>query len=336
MTTVYVSEENLKSLVHHKLHTAGLDTDTTQQVTDVLVHADITGVHSHGVMRVEHYCTRLAAGGLNKAPQFSIEQISPSVAILDSDDGMGHSALITATEHAIKLAQQEGLGFVSVKNTSHCGALSYFAEMITNKGLVAIVMTQTDTCVAPHGGAERFLGTNPIAFGFPVENSHPMIVDMATSATAFGKILHAKETGKHIGEGLAIDKNGYGTTDPYKIENLLPFGQHKGSGIALAIDALTGVLMNANFGNHIVRMYGDYDKMRKLASLVIAIDPKKLGNPVFAKTMAKMVMELHAVKPAPGVEKVLAPNDPQMHYKEKCQQEGIPVPAGIFHYLAEN
>lgn len=107
MTTVYVSEENLKSLVHHKLHTAGLDTDTTQQVTDVLVHADITGVHSHGVMRVEHYCTRLAAGGLNKAPQFSIEQISPSVAILDSDDGMGHSALISATEHAIKLAQQE-------------------------------------------------------------------------------------------------------------------------------------------------------------------------------------------------------------------------------------
>lgn len=122
--------------------------------------------------------------------------------------------------------------------------------------------------------APSALGTNPIAFGFPVENSHPMIVDMATSATAFGKILHAKETGKHIGEGLAIDKNGYGTTDPYKIENLLPFGQHKGSGIALAIDALTGVLMNANFGNHIVRMYGDYDKMRKLASLVIAIDPK--------------------------------------------------------------
>lgn len=180
------------------------------------------------------------------------------------------------------------------------------------------------------------MGTNPIAFGFPVENSHPMIVDMATSATAFGKILHAKETGKHIGEGLAIDKDGYGTTDPHKIENLLPFGQHKGSGIALAIDALTGMLMNANFGNHIVRMYGDYDKMRKLASLVIAIDPKKLGNPVFAKTMAQMVTELHAVKPVPGVEKVLAPNDPQMHYKEKCQQEGIPVPAGIFHYLAEN
>ena len=128
MTTVYVSEENLKSLVHHKLHTAGLDTDTTQQVTDVLVHADITGVHSHGVMRVEHYCTRLAAGGLNKAPQFSIEQISPSVAILDSDDGMGHSALISATEHAIKLAQQEGLGFVSVKNTSSLWCVILFCR----------------------------------------------------------------------------------------------------------------------------------------------------------------------------------------------------------------
>lgn len=195
-------------------------------------------------------------------------------------------------------------------------------------------MTQTDTCVAPHGGAERFLGTNPIAFGFPVAGEEPMIVDMATSAIAFGKILHAKETGKPIGEGLALDKEGNVTTDPHKIENLLPFGGHKGSGIALAIDALTGILMGANFGNHIVRMYGDYDTMRKLASLVIVIDPEKLGNPLFAATIKIMRDELRAVKPVPGVEKVLAPNDPQVRYKEKCQREGIPVVESIYQYLS--
>ncbi|MEZ7214649.1 Ldh family oxidoreductase [Klebsiella spallanzanii] len=336
MSTVYVKEENLKSLVYAKLFSAGLDEQTAQQVTDVLVHADLTGVHSHGVMRVEHYCTRLKAGGLNKEARFSIEQISPSVAILDSDDGMGHSALIKAADHAIQLAQNHGLGFVGVKNTSHCGALSYFAERVANRGMIVLVMTQTDTCVAPHGGAERFIGTNPIAFGFPVENSYPMIVDMATSATAFGKILHAKETGKPIGEGLAIDKDGNVTTDPHKIENLLPFGGHKGSGIALAIDALTGILMGASFGNHIVRMYGDYDKMRKLASLIIVIDPKKLGNNEFSTKMAQMVTELRAVKPVPGVEKVLAPNDPQMIYKEKCHKHGIPVASGIYKYLSES
>ena len=180
----------------------------------------------------------------------------------------------------------------------------------------------------------RSLGTNPIAFGFPVAGEEPMIVDMATSAIAFGKILHAKETGKPIGEGLALDKEGNVTTDPHKIENLLPFGGHKGSGIALAIDALTGILMGANFGNHIVRMYGDYDKMRKLASLVIVIDPEKLGNPLFAATIKIMRDELRAVKPVPGVEKVLAPNDPQVRYKEKCQREGIPVVESIYQYLS--
>ncbi|GLT15315.1 Ldh family oxidoreductase [Vibrio algivorus] len=323
----------LKSLVISKLSNAGLDEKTCDEVADVLIHADRTGVHSHGVMRVEHYCTRLNAGGLNKAPNFFIEQISPSVAIFDSDDGMGHSALIAATDHGIELAKETGVGFVSVKNTSHCGALSYFVEQATSQGLIAIAMTQTDTCVAPYGGAERFLGTNPLAFGFPVEGSEPMIVDFATSATAFGKLLHAKETGSKIGTGLAIDKDGNETTDPNKVENLLPFGGHKGSGIALSIDALTGVLMGANFSNHIVRMYGDYDKMRKLASLVIVIDPNKLGNALFATMMLQMVTELRAVKPVPGRESVLAPNDPQVQYAKDCDENGIPVAPGVYDYL---
>ncbi|MCM2679577.1 Ldh family oxidoreductase [Echinimonas agarilytica] len=333
MTTKKVVEAELKELALKKLLNAGLDAKTAGEVVDVLVHADATGVHSHGVMRVEHYCERLSRGGLNANAKFSIEQVSPSVAVLDSDDGMGHSALIAATNHAIELATETGLGFVSVKNTSHCGALSYFMEQATAAGKIAISMTQTDTCVAPHGGATKFLGTNPIAFGFPVEGSTPVIVDMATSATAYGKLLHARETGQPIGKGLALDKDGHETTDPNDAVTLLPFGGHKGSGIALAIDALTGILMGANFGNHIVKMYGDYEKMRKLASLVIVIDPAKLGNPLFAMTMATLVNELHQVTPAPGVDKVLAPNDLQVAYRAECDRSGIPVAEGVYNYL---
>ena len=220
MSNIMVKEADLKKLAYNKLHNAGLDEKTANEVVDVLVFADATGVHSHGVIRVEHYCNRIAHGGLNVHANFSIEQISPSVAIFDSDDGMGHSGLIAATEHAIDLADKTGLGWVSVKNTSHCGALAYYMHKITNAGMIGIAMTQTDTCVAPYGGAEKFLGTNPIAFGFPVEGSTPMILDMATSATAFGKLLYAKETGKPIGENLAIDKNGNMTTDPNQVENL--------------------------------------------------------------------------------------------------------------------
>lgn len=333
MSTIKVNEKDLRTLSLKKLMDAGLDDKTANEVVDVLVHADKTGVHSHGVMRIEHYCHRLSSGGLNKKPEFSIEQISPSLAIFDADDGMGHSGMIAATEHAIQLAEETGLGFVSVKNGSHCGALSYFIEQATDKNMIAIGMTQTDTCVAPYGSAERFLGTNPIAFGFPVKDAHPMIVDMATSATAFGKLLHAKETGQQIGENLAINKDGEVTTDPHDVENLLTFGEHKGSGIALSIDALTGGLMGANMSNHVVRMYGDYDKMRKLASLVIVINPDRLGNPLFSVMMQTLVGELRATKPMAGREAVQAPNDPQQAYKRQSEVNGITIAKSVFEYL---
>lgn len=328
-----VKEQHLRQLAGDKLRQAGFSSSDVEHAVDVLIYADLTGVHSHGVMRVEHYCQRLLAGGLNADARHIFDKISPSVGVLDSDDGLGHSALVEATNHAISLADETGLGFVSIKNTSHCGALSYFMNMATEAGMIGVGMTQTDSCVAPHGGAERFFGTNPIAFGFPVEGSHPMIVDMATSATAFGKILHAKETGSKIREGVAIDNKGHPTTDPEKAETLLPFGGHKGSGLALSIDALTGVLMGANYGNHITQMYGDYDKMRKLASLIIVINPKRLGTPLFSMMMAALVSELHQVKPVPGGEPVKAPNEPQMAYRQQCKLEGIPVAQGVYDFL---
>ncbi|MCW8345890.1 Ldh family oxidoreductase [Vibrio sp. ZSDZ65] len=330
---IRVNEAELKDHATAKLLEAGLEPSVCDEVVDVLLHAERTGVHSHGLLRVEHYCHRLAMGGINKNAQYNVEQVSPSLAIFDADDGMGHSAMVAATKHAMKLANETGLGFVSVKNGSHCGALSYFMEQVTNEGMIGISMTQTDTCVAPHGSAERFLGTNPIAFGFPVKDSHPMIVDMATSATAFGKLLVAKETGQPIGENLALDAEGNMTTDPNKVENLLTFGGHKGSGIALAIDALTGGLMGAHMSNHVVRMYDDYDKMRKLASLVIVVNPEKLGNPLFGAMMLQLVSELRATKPMPGKEKVMAPNDPQHAYKLESEKLGINIAKSVYEYL---
>ncbi|PWD08732.1 ureidoglycolate dehydrogenase, partial [Salmonella enterica subsp. enterica serovar Rubislaw] len=114
----------METVALNKHNQQGLERQREEQVADLFVHADITGVHSHGVIRVEHYCTRLNAGGLNPKATFSIEQISPSVAILDSDDGMGHCALLKATDHAISLPGETGLGFASGKKTSHCGAVS--------------------------------------------------------------------------------------------------------------------------------------------------------------------------------------------------------------------
>ncbi|WP_068319077.1 Ldh family oxidoreductase [Polycladidibacter hongkongensis] len=333
MTDVNVNKDELYELALKKLLASGLNEASAKEVADVLIYADSHGVRSHGVMRVEHYCKRLDNGGLNKDAKVSFEEVSASAAVLDSDDGMGHSGMIVATEKACDMAQATGIGMVTVKNTSHCGALAYFSELAAKQGCISIVLTQTDAAVAPFGGAEKFFGTNPIAFGFPVEGKDPVIVDFATSAIAYGKVLHALETNGTLPMGTARDKDGAFTTDPKEYHCLTHFGDHKGYGVALAIDALTGVLMGANYGPHITAMYGDYTKMRGLVSMIICIDPAKLGNAGFGALMGKMVNELHAVKPAQGFDKVQVPGDPNQAYYAQCLKEGVPVAKPVYDYL---
>ncbi|MTI16031.1 Ldh family oxidoreductase [Rhodobacteraceae bacterium RKSG542] len=333
MTDVIVKIDELKKLAYDKLVAAGLNEASAEEVADVLVYADSHGVRSHGVMRVEHYCKRLVEGGMNKNAEMSIDQISPSAAVLDSDDGMGHSGMKLATERAIEMAKETGIGFVSVKKTSHCGALAYFAEMAAEAGCVSICMTQTDACVAPFGGADKFFGTNPIAYGFPVEGKPPVIVDMATSAIAFGKILHAKETNGSLPDGVVLNKDGAFTTDPHEFACLTHFGEHKGYGIALAIDALTGVFMGAAFGPHINAMYGDYNKMRNLASNILVLDPAKFGTANYGAIMGQMVSELQSSRPAQGVDRVMVPGEPQVDYYANSLENGVAVAQPVYDYL---
>lgn len=334
MQDIRVQEKELRSLVKNKLTDAGLNEVDAGIVSDVLVHADLRGVRSHGVIRTEHYVTRLGAGSLNKNPRLAFTRVRPGAGLLDGDDGMGHSACLEAMARACGLAKEAGIAMVGVYNGSHCGALSYFVIHAVTKGMIGIGITHTDKCVAPFGGSQAFFGTNPIAFGFPTRNYDPVILDMATSNTAFGKILHAKEQNTSIPDDWGIDKDGRPTTDPHQVAALTPFGAHKGYGIALVIDVLTGVLMGAEYGPHITAMYGDYDKPRKLASTMIAIDPETYaGFDHFIDKMDAMVDDLHAQPPAPGFEQVLVPGEIEWQNEKYNREHGVPVLETIYEYL---
>ncbi len=334
MQDIRVQEKELRSLVKNKLTDAGLNEVDAGIVSDVLVHADLRGVRSHGVIRTEHYVTRLGAGSLNKNPRLAFTRVRPGAGLLDGDDGMGHSACLEAMARACGLAKEAGIAMVGVYNGSHCGALSYFVIHAVTKGMIGIGITHTDKCVAPFGGSQAFFGTNPIAFGFPTRNYDPVILDMATSNTAFGKILHAKEQNASIPDDWGIDKDGRPTTDPHQVAALTPFGAHKGYGIALVIDVLTGVLMGAEYGPHITAMYGDYDKPRKLASTMIAIDPETYaGFDHFIDKMDAMVDDLHAQPPAPGFEQVLVPGEIEWQNERYNREHGVPVLETIYEYL---
>ncbi len=338
MSNILVQADTLKALAAEQLVAGGLPVESAEIVADVLVHADSRGIHSHGVMRVEHYCKRLAAGGLNPNANITLDQRTPVITIMDSDNGMGHVACKKATEHAIETAKTQGISMVMVNKTSHCGALSYYTEMAAKNDMVAIAMTQTDKCVVPYGGAEPFFGTNPISFSFPSADSEPVIVDMATSNAAFGKILHARENNLEIPDNWAVDAEGNAITDPTKFAALLPFGAGaKGYCIALAIDALTGVLMGAKYGPHITRMYDEYDKMRNLVSMIIVINPEFFGGiEVFKLLMKQMSGELHASKPQPGFERVMVPGEPEMLNAQRSKTSGVPVAKSVYESLTKN
>lgn len=334
MQDVLVDEKELRALVTKKLTEAGLNNGDADIVADVLVHADLRGIRSHGVIRTEHYVQRLGAGSLNTNPCFTFKKIRPAAGLLDADDGMGHSACLEAMDRACELAQETGIAMVGVENGSHCGALSYFVLEAVSKGMIGMAVTHTDKCVAPYGGAKPFFGTNPIAFGFPTSKHDPVVFDIATSNTAYGKILHAKEQNSPIPDDWGIDGEGHPTTDPNQVQALLPFGGHKGYGIALVIDVLTGVLLGAQYGPHITAMYGDYDKPRKLASTMIAIDPETYaGLNSFMANMDAMVDDLHAQQPGPGYESVLVPGEPEWSNERRNREHGIPVLPTLYEYL---
>ena len=334
MADIRVDAGELRGHVSARLTEAGLNQDHATIVADVLVHADLRGVRSHGVMRTEHYVTRLKAGSLNRNPDFSLKSIRSGASLLNADAGMGHPACCQAMDEAIRLAKKSGIGMTGVENGSHCGALSYFVLRAVSAGMIGMAVTQTDKCVAPFGGARAFFGTNPIAFGFPTAKHPPVVLDMATSNTAFGKVLHAKEQGDTIPDTWGLDDQGRPTTDPHQVASMTPFGTYKGYGLGLVIDVLTGVLLGAQFGPHIHAMYGDYDKPRELASLMIAIDPTTFNTlDRFTAQMDSMVDELHAEPTAPGIDRVLVPGEREVLLEEENLAHGVPVVDSIYEWL---
>jgi ureidoglycolate dehydrogenase (NAD+) len=336
MTDVIVNHEELKELVVNKLTGARLRKDHAEVVADVLVHADLRGVSSHGVLRTEHYVRRLNEGGLNPDPQFSVKDTGPCTAIFDGNDGLGHVVAKEAMDYAIGLAEKNGIGTVCVINSSHCGALSYFVQQAAKKGLVGMAVTHTDKVVVPFGGAKPFFGTNPIAFGMPANQYKPVILDMATSNVAFGKVLHAREAGKEIPADWGVDEDGVSTTNPHEVNALLPFAGPKGYGLAMVVDVLSGLLTGSAFGPHIVPMYGDYSKKRKLGHFFYAINPAVFTDrDAFLANMDQMIDEIHASQPAQGFDSVMVPGEPEQLREDDRLVNGVPVTQTVYDYLSQ-
>lgn len=334
---VKVAKDELKSLMQKKLHRAGLSEEHAEGVADVLVHADVRGVHSHGAMRVEYYAERIAKGGINAKPNFTFEKTGPSSAIFDGDNGAGHVAAREAMDEAVEIAKENGIAVVGVRRISHSGALSYFVQQAADEGMIGISMCQSDPMVVPFGGAEAYYGTNPIAFAAPGKNGKHIIFDMATTVQAWGKILHARSKNESIPNDWAVDKDGKATTDPFKVNALLPISGPKGYGLMMMVDVLSGILLGLPFGNKVSSMYSDLSEGRELGQLHIVINPSYFTDAEsFKENILTTMSDLNQIKPAPGFDKVSYPGQRSAEREAKYMAEGIEIVDDIYDYLVSD
>ena len=331
--TIQVHPEELKELVVKKLTAVEMPTEHAKIVADVLVFADLRGTQSHGVLRTEHYANRVRKGGMKLKPTLRFEKLKPSVGVIDAEGGVGHVAAKLATEHAIELAKEHGIALVGVQNSSHCGALGYYVDMALQEKLAAIVLANTDKAVVPFGGTARYFGTNPFAFGMPGTREN-VLLDMATSQVAFGKIYYARENDTPIPEGWAVDEKGNFTTDPHKALALFPFGGAKGYGINMLVEALTGILIGGVFGPYVKPMYFELESYRNLSSFHLVIDPTLFTGDAVYGYVQQMIDELHAQPVAPGFEKVLIPGEIESQQMKRSLEEGVTIQKSVYEYLS--
>ncbi len=235
----------------------GVPENDAQTASEVLAKSDLRGIESHGVARLHTYFDMLAMGRINPTPDIKIVRQSPSTATVDGDNGLGLVVGPKANEIAIEKAESVGTGWVSVCNSNHYGIAGYYVLKALEKDLIGWAMTNSTKLVAPLWGGERMLGTNPIATAFPGNNEPPIVIDMATSACAYGKVEMALRKNESIPKGWAIDNAGIDSEIPDDMINggaLLPLGSfrqmggHKGYCLAAMVDILCCALSGANWG----------------------------------------------------------------------------------------
>jgi L-2-hydroxycarboxylate dehydrogenase (NAD+) len=317
---------------------------------DVLSASDRRGIDSHGVARLRSYFDLVTAGRINPRAKPKVVRETPSTATVDGDNGLGLVVGPWANAIAMDKAERAGTGWTAVCNTNHYGIAGYYVLQAIERDMIGWSMTNSTKGVAPLWGAERMLGTNPIAIGFPAREEPPIVLDMATCTVAFGKIEMALRAGKPVPLGWAIDRDGNPTTDPRAMIDggaLVPLGSdrehggHKGYGLALSVDVLCSVLSGANWG-----------PFAPPFALRQAMPERSVGKGIghffgamridafrdadeFKAQIDEFIRTLRRTRPAPGTDGPLIPGDPERLAQAQRDEHGIPVVPAVLEDLRE-
>jgi ureidoglycolate dehydrogenase (NAD+) len=237
---------------------------------------------------------------------------------------------------AVALAEAAGVGLVSVHGSNHFGAAGWFALHAAERGMIGLALTHAEADVVPFGGRRPALGTNPLAVAVPRGDGPPVLLDMATSGVAMGRVLLARKRGEPIPEDWAVDADGEPTTDPRQVRAVRPMAGPKGYGLAFVVEVLAGLLSGSRSGTEVRRMYDDFDEPQGIGHFLGAIDPARFVPPeAFAGSVDRLAGQLKATPPAPGFDEVLLPGEPEDRAEARHRRDGVPIPEELRRELVE-
>jgi LDH2 family malate/lactate/ureidoglycolate dehydrogenase len=312
---------------------AGLPSEDAALEAEVLVWANLRGVDSHGVLRIPWYVELIDRGDMNPRPTIRVERETAATVLIDGDRALGPVVTTVAMRRAIEKARTAGIGWAVIRNTTHQGAMAYYALMAVEAGMAGIAIVCSPPNMAPFGARAAGVHNSPISIAVPAGRHRPLCLDMATSVAAGGKLSLARDKGIPLPPGWALDGAGQPTTDAHQAKILLPFGGPKGSGLAMMFETLTSLMV----GNPLLgpALGGEAGAGRhRQNSVVAAIDVGAFTDlAAYRAEVDRLIDGLRALPRADGITEILVPGEPEDRTTEERERRGVPLPAGTVENL---
>lgn len=330
---VRVAWQSLKAFTHEVFVKVDMPPEDAEIVAEVLVWANLRGVDSHGVLRIPRYVEWVDSGEMNPRPNVEVLKETVATMFIDADRAFGPVVTAFAMNRVMEKAKQVGVGWALIRNLTHQGAMGYYSLMAAEKDMAGIALVCSPPNMAPYGAKAKGLHNSPISIAVPAKRHRPLVLDMATSVAAGGKLSLAVDKGIPIPEGWALDSDGNPTTDQNRAEILVPVGGPKGSGLALMFACLSSIMADNPL---LAPVLADTSQERRhnQNSIVAAIDIEMFIDVERYKGHIDTLIDcLKTLPRAEGVDEVLVPGELEDHCYEERTQHGIPLPEGTIRNL---
>ncbi len=337
MSDLRVSVAQLSRYITTAMQALGLPDADAATVGRLMAQADLQGSDGHGVIRLPQYSRRILAGGVNVKPNIQVVQERAAMALIDGDNGMGHLVMQQATELAIQKARTCGIAWVGSRFSNHAGPASLYARMPLAHDMLGLYFAVGNANhLPPWGGLDMLLSTNPIAVAIPTAEEAPIVLDMATTVAAYGKVKAKAQRGEMMPEGWMIDRQGQPLLDPKRSEEgfLMPIGGYKGYGLSLVVGILAGTLNGAAMGRAVIDFNHDDHSVTNTGQAIAVIDPSAFGDVgEFKARVDQLVRELRGSDRMPGVERIWLPGEQSEAKRTAYARDGIPIAPALLTQL---